>query len=431
MRTYLRVIISAVLIVVIVGGGLGIGVFLAMLGKEPPRKEQTALPPLVESFVLRAGPVVERYMGYGTARADRTAMLAAEVAGTVLERLEDIEAGSHIKDGQALVRLDDRQYQQDMERALALVAADQAQLEEIEVEVDNLGKLKSTAERELMIAADEKARVSGLFESGQAAKREYDLANLAYQQARRAVQNYEKELAVLGPRAKRAEASRRANEAAVRIAMLNVERCRIIAPFAGMVDRILVEKGDRVGPGTPVISLVDSSHLEIAVFLPASVYHQVRLNAPCQLQTESTQEGNWHGEVARIAPVAAEQTRTFACYIEVDNTIQKTPLVPGTFVTAVVEGLSHDSALIVPRDAVRRGYLLVEEDRKARRRDVTIKRFIFDQVLVDGDIRDGDRVILSHLDLLGDGSPVRIVEPKKATEYTAATPSGDRQEASP
>ena len=64
-----------------------------------------------------------------------------------------------------------------------------------------------------------------------------------------------------------------------------------------------------------------------------------------------------------------------------------------------------------PRSAIRRGHVLVIEGEQARKRAVTVETLIGDRALVTGDIRSGDRVILSHLDSLEQGSRVRVTEP--------------------
>ena len=83
-------------------------------------------------------------------------------------------------------------------------------------------------------------------------------------------------------------------------------------------------------------------------------------------------------------------------------------LLPGTFVRAEVRGPVYPDRILVPRGAFREGRVLVVEQAKARARSVTPQLFIEDRAMISGDLRSGDRVILSHLDKLADGSPVRI-----------------------
>ena len=63
--------------------GAALAMALLALSEEPPRREAATLPPLVETVVVQAEDVVERFIGYGSAQAIRSANLAAEVAATV------------------------------------------------------------------------------------------------------------------------------------------------------------------------------------------------------------------------------------------------------------------------------------------------------------------------------------------------------------
>jgi RND family efflux transporter MFP subunit len=407
--------------------------------KEPPRRKLATLPPLVESMVVRAEDVQEQFVGYGTVRAIRDVRVAAEVAANVVERVGDIRAGSVVTRGQVLVLLDDRQYRHVHDRAVALADAEQASLSELEGEAKNLKELVETAEQELRVARSEKLRVTDLFEHNMAAKKEYDFANLAYQQARRVLQGYERELARVGPRSARFEASKRGYEADAALAWLNIERCRIKAPFAGRIDTLSVDAGDRVGPGSVVLRLIDSSRVEIPIRLPAAVYDRVRVGAPCRVGYESRAGVAWSppylpplkgglwGVVTRIAPTADERTRTFAVYIVVDNIEGESgELVPGMFVRGQVDGPLHHGAILVPRGACRAGRVFIVEDDLARIRSVTIERFIEERAMVSGDLQSGDRVILSHLGKLADGSPVRL-SPERSAASTAQPPTASRR----
>ena len=399
---------SLLLIVVVLGSGIGIAALLYALRQPPPRRELSNPPPLVDSLLLQPEQVTERYAGYGTAQPDRVVKLAAEVASIVVERVNNIEAGSVATEGQVLIRLDDREYQYALERADALTAADEAALQELLAEAQTLKRLIATAEKELRVADGERNRIAGLFEKGQAAKKEFDFADMAYQQARRVLQGYQMQLAKNGPRQAQRAASQRSHQAEARLARLNIERCEIVAPFGGTIETLSVDKGDHVAPGSVVLTLIDPSHVEIPIRLPAAIYDRVSLQAPCRVVCESMPGIVWDGEVARIAASADEETRTFPIYVDVDNAWQNQPLIPGTFVRAEVEGPVHHDRILVPRVAVREGRVFIAEEGVVRQRSVTIERLIGERALVDGELRGGDRVILSHLDKLASGAPVRV-----------------------
>ena len=169
-----------------------------------------------------------------------------------------------------------------------------------------------------------------------------------------------------------------------------------------------MDVGDQVNPGVVVLTIVDPSRVEIPLQLLASVHAHVRVGAPCRLESQSLRGITWTGEVARIAPTADEQTRTFSVFVEIDNTTQRETLLPGTFVRAQVRGPVHHHAILVPRGAVRGDHLFVAEDGLAVRRSISVVRVLADRTVVSGDIRPGDRVIVSHLNSMTNGSPVRV-----------------------
>ena len=423
-----RVIRSLVLITILIAGGIGLAQVLYAMRKEPPRREEGRAAPFVDYFVVQPEDVVERFIGYGTAKADRAVTLAAQVTSTVTELVDGLEAGSIVVEGQLLVRLDLREYRYVLDRAAALKEADAAGLAELKAEARALLELLATSDQELRVARDEKKRVADLNERGLAARKEYDFAILAYQQSRRIKQSYEMELAKNGPRQARIEASIRGHEAENALAALNVSRCEVRAPFAGTISELKIDLGAHVTIGSPLLTIIDPSRVEVPIQLPAAVYDRVRVGVNCRLESESMPGVTWSGRLARMGVSADQATRTFAVYVDVNNEEQSLPLIPGAFVRAVVEGPTYRDRLLVPRGAIREGRLLVANQTSVVRRTVAIERFIGDRAMVSGELNAGDRVILSHLDRLAPGTTVRMRKNAGATPSAPATPrdSGTR-----
>ena len=425
-----RILLTFSLCLIVVSGGAGLGYLLYAQRTEPPRRELGTLPPLATSVTLTPQTVTDRYVGYGVVAADRVANVAAEISAIVKERVAGIEAGDAVAQGQPLIELSSDEYEHNLARALALVAAEEARQGELNAESEGLERLLETADRELQVAANERTRLGELIEQNMAAKKEFDFANLAYHRALRVKQSYEMDLAVIGPRAQRAAASKRSLEADVELARLNLARCVLRAPFSGVIRSIEVDAGDRVGPGSPVLSIVDASRCEVPVQLPAGVYNGVVIGAACRLESPSAPGRSWSGVVSRIAPVADEQTRTFAVYIDLDNTTQEYPVLPGTFLRVIVDGPTHRDALLVPRGAVRNGQVLIAEGNVVRRRRIEVAGLIGDKIRVASGLSRGDRVITSHLESLDDGALVRLAAGATPVARKSATTPTDGSGAS-
>jgi len=135
----------------------------------------------------------------------------------------------------------------------------------------------------------------------------------------------------------------------------------------------------------------------------------VAAGTACHLRLESERDAAWSGQVVRIAPAANQATRTFSLFVEVDNTRQKQPLMPGTFVRAQIDGPVWRDVLVIPRGIIQEGHVFIYERGVAQRRAVTIRRHLLDQAVVRG-LNPGETVITSNLDALFDGAPVRIQE---------------------
>ncbi len=409
-----QIIISSVLVIALLGIGGGSAILLIKTAPQAPTGSEGQSALLVQGLELQPRTMVEPIVGYGTARADRYAWIAAQVSGEAVELHADLRVGALVAAGEVLVRIDDREYRRQLERARSLLAGDEARLERLGVEGKNLDRLIAIATTELEIGQREYERVLELFEAGQAPRRELDVARQDYERARRTLQVLENQKALL-PQQRAAEfASRDLHNADIALAELNVERCSVRAPFRGRLEAVGVEIGERVDVGARLVALLDPDLIEVPVELAVSLRDRVVPGAACRLMLESNDVAAWRGQVARIAPSADQATRTFSLFVEVDNTQQQQPLMPGLFVRAQIDGPTWRDVLIVPRGIIQQEHVYVYDGGLARRRAVSVNRHLFDQTVVDG-LRPGNIVITSNLDALFDGAPVRIQRDETAT----------------
>lgn len=414
-----KIVVSLILAAGALGGAALFAGWLIAHRPSPARQAAEARAPRVETVRLVPADVRHQLHGFGTVRCDQQATLTAEVSAPVLERVGDLEAGAEVSAGQELVRLDDRWYRQELTEAEAMLAAAEAELSQVQVERGNLSNLLEIAAADLALNRDELTRVEKLYQQGNAPKTEYDDARLAYQNSLRGKQDLDNQLALLEPRHARLVAQLAAARARQDRAQLNIERCRITAPFAGTIDTLMVEAGDRVQIGSPIVRVVDLSEVEVPLALPISDRPAIAVGANAELTVESMPEVGWSGRVARIGPVADERSRTFTAYVEVDNRSLASPLLPGYFVKAVVDGPVVVNALAVPRSAVIGGRLFVANGSHAHERRVTVEHTLGDEVVLSGEVAAGDEVIITNLDLLFDGALVRVADEADVTTQGA------------
>lgn len=420
-----KFLVSLPLMIVAVGGGVAVASYLIATKPPPVVKPTEVRPTRVEVYRVSPRRVEETFAGYGTARPDEVTTLSAQVAGKIVEVARGLEDGSVIEAGRLLLRIEEADYKYQLERAANLIKADQATLKQIDLEGKNLEKLINSAQQDVRIAQDERLRVSRLFERKLAARREFDLIRSALLRATGELDNLQTRLAVLDPRREQIRASMAAHQAEVALARLSLERCRIIAPFDGRMKQRLVEVGETVAPGMPLLIALKLDRIEVPIELSATCAAKVRVGNACSLFVESVPDLRWLGKLERISPSADVRSRTITAYVVVDNTKQSKPLLPGLFVRAEVAGPVYENALVLPRGAIREGFVFVAAGKTAHRRKVELACSLKDEAVVIGGIREGDAVILTNLAGLEDDMPVEVVTSRRrqAKDRRVSAPS--------
>jgi membrane fusion protein (multidrug efflux system) len=99
-------------------------------------------------------------------------------------------------------------------------------------------------------------------------------------------------------------------------------------------------------------------------------------------------------------------------------------LLPGQFVKVRFTGDTNTDAILIPQRAVMQGpqgpfVYVVGQDEKIDIRDVVASDWKADQWLIDGGLKEGDRVVVNGLMKIGPGAPVKAV-PWNPTGATAA-----------
>lgn len=380
----------------VLAAACGVGALLvAGRDESVPARPVPALP-AVEVVVVAAEDVRLDVRAHGLVEPATSTTLHAEVAGTVVSVAEDFAAGGFFEDGSVLVRLDGR----DLE--VAVLAA--------ETEVARAETLLAQEEASARLAADE---WDALGEDG-----EPDPLLLRVPQLREA-------------RA-RAESAR---GAAFR-ARLDVERATVRAPFAGRIRETLVERGQYVPVGTALarIDSVDAAEVRLPVrdeelrFLDLPLAFRGE-PAPTSLPAAVVRADfagaawAWDGAVVRTEGQIDPLTRALTVVVSVPDPYgraaasDRPPLVAGLFVEATLAGRTAQGVIVVPRAAAREGdrVWVVDDDDRLVLRAVRWLRAERERMVVAEGLRPGERVVVSSLDLVSDGMPVRVV-PRAADE---------------
>jgi membrane fusion protein, multidrug efflux system len=208
--------------------------------------------------------------------------------------------------------------------------------------------------------------------------------------------------------AEEAAASARQATAAATAARHLLGRTGVASPVAGRVQEVLVQRGERVEAGRPLMQVVATDTLDLATQVPARDLARLRVG----LAADVTEDGDTavaKGRLAALAPGVDSLTNAGEAVIRIANRSGR--LHPGAAATARVRlGVRRD-VLVVPDSAlVLAGdssvVFVVGPDSVAHQRAVQLGVRAGGRTEVAGDLRPGDRVVTTGAFGLQDGMRV-------------------------
>lgn len=172
---------------------------------------------------------------------------------------------------------------------------------------------------------------------------------------------------------------------------------RAIAPFDGKLVRKMVEEGDTVQPGTPLLKFAHTQFLRIQAEVPARLVFGLSKGSLVDVKLDINNTYT-KAKVAQIYPVADQQKHTVTVKFDLP---EGTPGGPGLYaeVTVVDATASRKPVPVIPKDAVLyRGSLpsvyILDKENKARMKLVRLgPDYDISRVTVLSGIKAGDRII--------------------------------------
>jgi HlyD family secretion protein len=276
--------------------------------------------PSVEVVDARTGglPLEQRVSGIVQARNQVT--IYAEIASRVEAVL--VENGDFVRQGQPLVRLHARQYEEQLRQAEAdlrvqQASADQAHARLRELQAD-LQRVEQLAERQVTSALEvEQLR-----------------ARVAAAQA-----DYERALAVV-ERTESTVAERRDG----------LSRTVVRSPVAGVIGSRNAEVGMRADGSTPLMVVGDLTQMRVRVMLTERMLGFIREGQPVKILPDDSGTSAIEASISRISPFLDSGSFSTEATIDVNNANGR--LRPGMFVGVGILYGESDQATLVPNSAL-------------------------------------------------------------------------------
>jgi membrane fusion protein (multidrug efflux system) len=286
----------------------------------------------------------------GTVQPQFKTTVSARVVANIIEL--PVAAGQHVRRGDLLVRLDDR----DMR-----ARRQQAQ--------EALRRAEATKE----LAQSDYERDKALFEKAVIPKSEFDQTTL---------------------RLKTSTADVAGLQQAEHDAQVTLGYAVIRSPYDGIVVDKLSDVGDLAAPGKPLLTLYESGRLWLEAAVPEEQAGDLHIGQTYQVRLDSLDK-QMEGRLVEIVPSADTSSRTVTARVRIPRTEN---VFPGLFGRMLIP-VGELERVMIPQSAVLRvGQLTmvdVDESGTLRRRSVQVGRQIGDQVEILSGLVPGEKVSLA------------------------------------
>ena len=341
--------------------------------------------PKVEVMLVQPASYQAEVIGYGETKPRFELDYASEVNGRVIWLSDSFEAGSTVKQGQLLAKLDSTAYEQAVAQAKYDVAsAQQALLEE---------------QRQ-----------------GEQALSEWQRSGLQGEP--------NSPLVLRKPQLASAKAKLQNAQQTLEKAQQDLDNTQIYAPFDGVVVSREIQPSSYVSAGGAIATLHSIDKIEIEVALSekewATLPQMDSENPWTATITDSTGRQQWLATVERSYQFVEQQTRQRSLVLVVDKPLeQASPLFSGTFVQAQIQGTEIDNLWQLPASALsQQGEVWTVDAQGLLAKTAVTPLFEYQQHIYVSPIQDADtQVVIRPLSNYKAGMKV---EPQASTNTRVA-----------
>ena len=303
---------------------------------------------------------------------NREVTLSAEVGGVVESYNTDI--GDRVENRQTLVRIDQTDYRLALKEAEANLEVRQARLDAMEKSFE---------------------RSKNLLTRNVISQNAFEKSEADFKSSRASVAH---------------------GKVLVDIAKERLNKTRISAPFSGLIASRMVEKGQTVGVGQPVMTLIELDPVRVRVYLPERDYVHLDWEDPVSIIIEASPQSVLKGRIDRIGIKADERTNTFDIEILVENSnlfLKAGMTARVQLTTAVI----HD-AIMIPQSAVlyrkdRKEVFVVDPNQKAQVREIETGRSEGARIQILKGLIPGDRLVVTGGQYLKPGISIMLSSTEK------------------
>lgn len=188
----------------------------------------------------------------------------------------------------------------------------------------------------------------------------------------------------------------------------NVADCRLVAPVSGIVGQKFVDAGETAMPGSPVVTLLDISHVKVKVSVPENEINGIPTSVASTIKVAALGGETFQG--GRIVKHVASDAMTHSYGIQIHLANPSGRLLPGMVCTV---RFNHEGnpQITVPVTAVQRGqgqslYVWTISNGRVRQQPVSTGETYGSRIVITDGLKERDSVVTAGWQKLSNGSKV-------------------------
>jgi RND family efflux transporter MFP subunit len=326
--------------------------------------------------------------------AQRKAAVASKVTGRLITLM--VEEGNKVKKGEMIARLENEDVTASRDQAAAALNAAGHNLELAQADLT-----------ETQLALD---RYKELLDGEFVSKSSFETAEARYKKARAAVEA--------------AKAEVNLSKATLHGAEVAVEYTMIRAPFDAVVLTKNADVGDIITPigaaadaKAAVVNIADMDSLLVEVDVSESNLQLVKIGQPCEIQLDALPDARFRGKVHMIIPTADRTKATIlvkVSFIDKDSRILPEMSAKVAFLSRDIRDDEQKPRTALLESAIlahnsKKSVFLIHENR-VEETPISVGDQFGDMVEILRGVKAGDRVVLSPLEKIKNGSRIKIPE---------------------
>ena len=390
-------------------------IFLALKNTKPEIQNRPAQERVwgVKTVRVEIGDIAVKHRFYGQVAAGRVADLRAEVNGRVLTVNNNFKDGGIVSRSDILVRIDPLDYQSDLIERENELAEAEAKFAELKADYDGTKKLLKFDKEQTELRQRETARLSRLIKRKNISEQRFDEAKMALSQTRQNAVNRErllkkitsgldKQLAVIN---RRAEAVNRAKR--------KLSSTSVLAPFDGFLNSVETAPGRYLSIGAPLGKIIQAEDLEVKFQIGDREFGELgQTNELVGKKVDVLWRGGgkrrYMAIVRRYDSSVDPGSGGINLYAQLEGLTRDSLLRPGIFVEIYLTGKLRKQVMRLPETALYGDKVYIILGNRLMERKVEVVSKSGTDILVRGEIANGDKVLVTRLGEVGPG--LKVVE---------------------